>query len=121
MLLEDIKNKIDEYHSMRKNILNILKENLNDYVKEILKDDNNTYVYLGYTPYFNDGDTCVYGFYYNDYIEDEDGNYINLSEPESLRELFSLIGNDFMLDIYDDHLQFNISKNGIITQDYDHD
>lgn len=96
-----------------------------------------------YTPYFNDGDECVFGV--NDYfrVELEDGteledvydsSYRNQRKIDAgeeldlednlgvaLSELVSGIDNDTMKSLFGDHVRVTVNREGIDTEYYEHD
>ena len=110
-----------------------------------------------YTPYFNDGDACVFGVNdYLSYIFEGDGTvydlndgygYINwyevkyseicvniqdytrkemVSDPnrpaiEAVSEFFRIFDEDDFLDIFGDHVQVTVTKDGTQADEYEHD
>lgn len=95
-----------------------------------------------YTPYFNDGDPCVFGVreagsHFED-TEEEDGDrengylsswdfYDDKENPqkavcEEVAEAISSFDDAFMLRAFDDHVEVTISRDGTVTVDeYSHD
>lgn len=85
-----------------------------------------------YTPYFNDGEECVFrvytswldvneeDFYNRDKIEGWDE-----SEEAIIKEIKTLLGNipeDFLKELFGDHAQITIKKSGeIVVTEYDHE
>jgi hypothetical protein len=103
-----------------------------------------------YTPYFNDGDECVFGVYYDDltingideYDDDEkEIEFIrkriwngdswvenpNLDTHEysllkQIEEVLKGVPDDFYKDLFGDHVTVTVYKDGRIeTEKYDHD
>jgi hypothetical protein len=101
--------------------------------------------WVQYTPYFNDGDECIFGILsgtiINDYNTDyddfmhrseKDPNYNRQATPEELefykhveepiRTLIIKLPDELMKEVFGDHSQITITRKGrIITEDYDHD
>lgn len=100
-----------------------------------------------YTPYFNDGDECVFRAGTNypavvmkddefgedaDYHDFEDDDYyINKQPRESLSEgdlarldvieLLSQFDEDTYKDVFGDHTRVVVTRDGIETEEYEHD
>lgn len=96
-----------------------------------------------YTPYFMDGDTCVFGV--NDICEingigcedsygvseDEDsksGEVIEIAESKlekiksAINEIIFGIPNEYMQDLFGDHMRVTVNRNGKIEKDeYEHE
>lgn len=103
--------------------------------------------WLQYSPYFNDGDECVFNIravsflsfisenadYEHDSIDSEDiifaeYNSANLDKllPEQLKVLqvvndFIYANTDLMHDLYDNHVSVQITQEDTIVNEYDHD
>ena len=113
-------------------------------IKEISKEIFDKYPELHsfswdqYTPYFNDGDECV--FRVNDWlkVQFEDGyiledwsstsrKYAKNESPKYMDaadeayKLVSSIPEDVMKKIFGDHIEVTIRRNGIEVEDYEHD
>lgn len=103
-----------------------------------------------YTPYFNDGDSCEFNVYettvngcsiyknslYNENYgshlgEDFTKKFIEKASPEIINKLENVlnivekfknnIGDDVLLDIFGDHAQVVITRNGVQIEEVDHD
>lgn len=103
-----------------------------------------------YTPYFNDGDECIFGVHNDDLtingIDDYDGdeneiafikekiwngdNWVvntNLDKPEfellqQIEKVLRSIPDDFYKDLFGDHVRVTVYKDGRIeTEEYEHD
>lgn len=99
-----------------------------------------------YTPYFNDGDECIFRVNTDYiYINEEDAEeiewlgsdfdyktkkYTPTSETDvtefevyrSIKEKLSAIPEDFFKDIFGDHVEITIHRDGRVeTEEYDHD
>lgn len=96
-----------------------------------------------YTPYFNDGDECVFGV--NDYfkveltngdlLEDvenspwrrkrllDNGEELDLEDNlgEALGGLLGGVDNDTMKALFGDHARITVSREGIEIEEYEHD
>jgi hypothetical protein len=89
-----------------------------------------------YTPYFNDGDSCSFSAHtdYTDItIDGVEETWVwvgsNCVSPESVYEQVALdfrgitehIPEEVFEDMFGDHVRVTITKDGITTDDYDHD
>jgi len=87
-----------------------------------------------YTPYFNDGDPCVFSVYADypaingyDYNHDK-GELTGVTEEEA-EELRKLVGsflnevpNDIMESMFGDHVSVTVHRDGSVdTEEYSHD
>lgn len=81
--------------------------------------------WTAYTPYFNDGDTCEYRSRHNDpEFEIEGAEYgqpIYSEIRNELNKFLSQFDNDLMYELFGDHVQLVVSKEGISVEDYDHE
>lgn len=107
-----LENLVQKYRIERANFTEFVKYYLSDIVKEKLKDDPNEYVFYGYTPYFNDGDECVYRFYLRDFYD---------NVPDFIKEIEHNIPFEIIRDVYGDHKQLIFSRYGILVEHLDHE
>jgi len=122
--LNKFKEQID---SLRKQIQETGEQFLIKNFKEIFK--KHPYLtevsWTGYTPYFNDGETCYYSSCHKDpEIEGEDcgrrtERYTNIKSD--IREFMSLFDDDLMMDLFGDHVKIIVTKEGITVEDYEHE
>lgn len=76
-----------------------------------------------YTPYFNDGDECTFrsNHRYAD-IEGEDLGASGIKEVESeLSKFMSQFDNELLKNLFGDHVQLIVSKEGITVEEYKHE
>lgn len=85
-----------------------------------------------YTPYFNDGDECEFGVchdyssleinevdYYNDEVYEKDEKQAVYKE---LAEILQSVPEDFYKDLFGDHMEVTVNRDGTIEKDeYSHD
>lgn len=95
-----------------------------------------------YTPYFNDGDACVFRVHglciipvnrpedeqdYEDYEYEIWGKYREDSHSYSkeafteLTEAFDGLGEDILESIFGDHMKITVTKDGVTVEEYSHD
>lgn len=94
-----------------------------------------------YTPYFNDGEPCVFSAntdsltlrFAGDSEEDDeddwwsrsyDPNWIKTPRDEAGLAIVAFLGsfsNEDYLEMFGDHVEVNVSRAGVDVQDYDHD
>jgi len=137
-LIKEIKNKRDK---LRKKMVELRKESrvaFSECVKGLFEENPNlvSFSWTQYTPYFNDGDECVFqassGYPEYTYIDSEgketsyDENYGEGGEPnrnlsKSITEVSSLFEDDELKEFFGDHCRVVVTKTGIETEAYDHD
>lgn len=87
-ILEKVKLKIEEINKQRESLLSDLRQDFAPMLKPIFDESKgkiNSIGWTQYTPYFNDGDECVFGVHFNlDY-----GLYVNGEDLEE-SELFTV-------------------------------
>lgn len=91
-----------------------------------------------YTPYFNDGDECVFSvqdyptveFSDGDLLEDwssysrkyqENENETHMDAADAVQELVSAIPEEVMKDIFGDHVSVTVYKDRVDVDEYDHE
>lgn len=91
-----------------------------------------------YTPYFNDGEPCVFGVNKNYYVKLNNGepledvwfsNYKKKNNEhdfenqiaEFLDKIFETLPEEVFLDLFGDHAEITVSKEEIIVEEYDHE
>lgn len=84
-----------------------------------------------YTPYFNDGDECLFGTHIDyPYINTEDTWDVDWSETskhlrpvrDAIRTVLREVDNEDFLCLFGDHVKVTINRDGTaITEEYDHD
>jgi L-ribulose-5-phosphate 3-epimerase UlaE len=88
-----------------------------------------------YTPYFNDGDPCVFNvhdlYVFDDTVEEDsdyyDGVDVSWGEgKEQYPEIAQISKNlsaadDLLLEMFGDHCQIIVTRDGITVEEYEHD
>lgn len=78
-----------------------------------------------YTPYFNDGEECVFRSYHK-YAEIE-GEGLDYDKPErkeieeELKKFMSQFDDELLKNLFGDHVQLTVTKEGITVEEYEHD
>ena len=76
-----------------------------------------------YTPYFNDGDECT--FRSNHRYADIEGEGLKDSERKEveaeLKKFLSQFDDELLKNLFGDHVQLIVSKEGITVEEYDHE
>lgn len=132
---EVVKSLIDEYtqemSELKKKLCNKLEKNLHGVMLSLMGDEFSAVQWRQYTPYFNDGDTCYFGVHVYDSfrISDEDEDWTDAYElDDSIKEraydIQRFLENieDLLQDVYGDHKEITVLKEGVFVEDYsDHD
>lgn len=90
----------------------------------------------GYTPYFNDGDSCEYSSHHEEFsiiLKNEDGDPDEDVSPwessegvteemdKEFHDHFPNLNDDDMLCFYGDHVQVTLTRDGVEVDHYEHD
>lgn len=85
-----------------------------------------------FTPFFNDGDQCVFGVY-SDYpmINGVDLNYDGFDDPEdkkvlekeikAIQQFVGQFHDEDLLEMFGDHQQIVVTPEGITQEDFEHE
>lgn len=133
-ILEKINQELQVFNERKKLLIKELQEQFPVMFKELFDKYPNaeSISWNQYTPYFNDGDECIFSVH-NDNLEvnnqqswdlDEDSEVYGEFEAieEDFKTVLQTIPDDFYRDLFGDHVQVTINKNGTIdTEEYDHD
>ena len=125
-------NKIKEmYDSFKSDFQTKLKEAFMNDLQEFFKEypEVETITFPAYTPYFNDGEECVYkaNVYaaeingYDEYDGPKTGK-VDKKMYEIVIEMISEVDDDIWEDMVGDHVKVTLSREGVSTEEYsDHD
>lgn len=148
--MSSIKEIVDAYQKQRQSLMEQHKALFHQVVATMFEKHPQikTIYWAGYTPYFNDGDTCEFtvhdvhfspveldeidGPYYGEEVEDESmadfGTYNSVhrvsDEMKADMKAFSEFmeqSADVLLDLFEDHHFVRVSKDRTVREDYDHD
>lgn len=139
--------KVDEIERQKKILQEKFQQEFNSIVKHFFEavPSVKSITWSQYTPYFNDGDACYFGVHTPEFASDENEefdiyrdfsdadnfscetyNLSNFVSPEELtlcKKMESLItGNeDFMKELFGDHVKVRLTLQGSETEEYEHD
>lgn len=131
-ILEKIKASIAEFDEKRKALLGELKNDFGPMLKPLFEkhQDVKEISWRQYTPYFNDGDECVFGVY-NDDISINGEDVWDMSDDDETRfkpafkdfeDLLQSIPDDFFKDLFGDHITVTVKSDCTVeTEEYEHD
>jgi len=132
--IDNIKAKIQDIDNQRKALIEEIRKDFFPILKPVFDKypDAQKVSWRQYTPYFNDGDECIFGMHggYDsidingvDYYNDE--NYEKPEKKEMFNEFADTLGaisEEFYKDLFGDHVEVTILRNGEIeTEEYDND
>jgi hypothetical protein len=120
----DFKNKVEELRlQLQKTGEQFLAQNFKDLFERFPKLEKISW--SQYTPYFNDGDECIFRSNHKHAdIEGEGLEYgtADLKEIESeLSKFMSQFDNELLKNLFGDHVQLTVSKEGITVEEYEHE
>jgi hypothetical protein len=140
-LADVVSNYNRELKKLKEEMCERFKEELRTAFKTVFAEYPNVtrLVWTQYTPYFNDGDPCVFSV--NDLnVFDEtcaesddddddyyDGVYVGWGEGAERYPLLKNIGDslsradDLLLEMFGDHCKITVTPEGIDVEEYDHD
>jgi hypothetical protein len=74
-----------------------------------------------YSPYFNDGDECVFSAK-TDYPNINGEESYDTPEADAVGEFLGLFGDDFLKSLYGNHVEVTVTRNGQTNvEEYQHD
>jgi hypothetical protein len=146
-LLNKINAQLDEFKAKRANLVKELQTEFPSLITPLLSQSKKieSIGWRQYTPYFNDGDECVFGVHNDDiYVNGEDqydmpfvrktvwdgsksvpneeADPHEIDIVEQIEKVLQSIPEDFYKDLFGDHTAVTIHKDGRIeTEEYDHD
>lgn len=90
-----------------------------------------SFSFTAYTPYFNDGETCVYGVNNDEYtinLTFKNGNTYNMDESydecpimKDIVKLSNQVPEDVYQRVCGDHVLITFTRDGMETEEYEHD
>lgn len=141
--LVELKQAMEKVQEARKQATEQAKATLGPALQQFLKDNPEvkSIVWTQYTPYFNDGDPCVFGisevyflkteieeFDYNEIVEGDEGNTISTYRNETpigkaCKELAQMLNDaeEVLEEVFGDHVRVIVTSKGVDVQDYEHD
>jgi hypothetical protein len=146
-LVEGYKNKSAEFERLRKSFVEELRPKFKEFFLPFLaKWDQVKFLrWTQYTPYYNDGDPCVfqvhdlYGYTDQDDPDAFDGTVYDWSSPRYLKpqfgdkaeevlkdfgaltKEFSGVPEDVMQGLFGDHARVTVTREGLDVEEYEHD
>jgi len=126
--LEELKKKHSELKKeIKKESASLFKEACQDIFK---KYPNLTrFAWTQYTPYFNDGDECVFGVNnYDIFINDLEEYYCDREDKKELKDakkeitkMLQSIDDDIFYEMFGDHCKVIVTAKDITVKQYQHD
>lgn len=146
-VLSELKVKGDEFAQLKASLVNQLRPKFKELFLPFLQkwDQVKFFRWTQYTPFYNDGDPCVfnvhdlygytdgddpdasegtvYGWSGTKYLEPQFGDKAGevLSDFKALTKEFGNIPKDVMQDLFGDHAQITVTREGIDVAEYSHD
>lgn len=148
-VVDKIKKELDEFNAKKVKLVEELRTEFPNILKPLFEKSKliESIGWTQYTPYFNDGNSCEFGVNEVSFINGEDlydiewydwrvqyekyhaeltkegnTNFEECKIIEEFKSLLDTIPNDFYEDLFGDHVQVTIHKDGRIdVEEYDHD
>lgn len=126
----------DRFYEQRRNLIAEAKAKVLPLLTDLFKDfpDLTSYSWIAYTPYFNDGDTCYFNSHHNDdwsfQINDETfGDLENRDKDDCwqamvfdrVNDILNAMPDEFLQELFGDHVRMVVTKDKIDTEHYEHD
>jgi len=126
----------DRFYEQRKILLKEARAQILPSLTALFADfpDLVSYSWTAYTPYFNDGDTCYFNSHHND-----DWSFEVNEEPlyeldnrndddcwqtlvfDRVNDILNSMPDEFLQELFGDHIRIVVTKDKIDTEHYDHD
>jgi hypothetical protein len=129
-IVERIKSEMAAFDEKRKALCAELQKEFPALFKEFFEKHEwvENFMWHQYTPYFNDGDECVFGVSNSEDsleingVDWYDGKKENKEVYEELSELLNAVPEEFYKDLFGDHVEITVNRDGTITkEEYEHD
>lgn len=132
-MTKELKECLSAYEKAREELAKVVQKQIADAAKVFFDNDwLESFTWQQYTDYFNDGEECNFGVRADhDCLRiNEDEEYYNFREkqPEKaalIKEISKFIfgiGDDNLYQVFGDHKEITISRDGILVEDYtDHE
>jgi len=125
-LLASINERIDTIKAMQEKIAEEMRNSLYPVFSKFFEKypEVHKITWVQYTPYFNDGDPCVFGVYESEF--ELISNDITASEAltedfRAVSELIETIDATVMESWFGDHAEVTVTRDGITVDEYEHD
>jgi hypothetical protein len=133
-ILNKIKAELDIFAAKKRELVEELRKQFPQLFVELFNKSKciESVSWTQYTPYFNDGEECVFSVH-TDWLNVNDEDYYDRDEIEGwdeseeaiIKEIKTVLGNipeDFFRELFGDHAQITLKKNGeIVVTEYDHE
>lgn len=105
---------------LKKENVQLVKELLLERSKEIFETypDIKGFCWNQYTPYFNDGEPCVFGWTGDFYLFNDDGDDEYCNQTLIINFLAN-VEDDELYELFGDHAQIIVKRDGIVVETYD--
>jgi len=126
--------KVEEFKQLREKLVNDVRVEFPSLIMPLMNmsDRIQSISWNQYTPWFNDGDTCEFsanyryldinGQYSSTLFRDEAWSEADKNVVKNMQEAMSVIPDEIYKDVFGDHAQITVSKDGTITvESYEHD
>lgn len=133
-IVEKIKTEMAAFDAKRKELTSELQKKFPELFKDFFAKHEwvEKFKWRQYTPYFNDGDECVFGVSHNyssleinevDYYDDTVyGKEDKQAIYKELAEIMQSVPEEFYKDLFGDHMEVTVNKDGTIeTEEYEHE
>lgn len=134
----DILRLMANYEKQKKVFMKTMGRELGGYLQSVVSQypEVESIRWTQYTPYFNDGDECVFGvhelyvkFYDINEDGDEDNGFMNAYDIDKkhqpilkkIRELRKNIPGEVLKNVFGDHCQITVTRDSCEVEPYDHD
>jgi hypothetical protein len=128
------KDKYKEAQESIKKLRNEARKAAKGYFNEASKEfftkypELKSFSWTQYTPYFNDGEECTFSVNaYSESIGINGENGYNIEDPalqkiqEDISEFIKSFDEDDLKDMFGDHSEITVTKDGASTDSYDHE
>lgn len=124
--LEKIKQEMAAFEEKKNALVEELRKDFPTILKPLFEAHPTFYSikWHQYTPYFNDGDECTFSSManYADAFDEEGEELDDMTSIEDFQEVLGEISDDFYRDLFGDHAEVTVYRDGTISVDeYDHD
>ena len=125
---EEIQQMVEDFKQTKEEFTEKMTKKFNEFFKNFFDKNPEISVvkWQQYTPYFNDGDECVFRTYFYDVLELDSNmpeeDYKRLSAIQNdLEKTLKSIPKEIYKDMFGDHCQVTATVDGFDVIEYEHD
>ena len=132
-IIKKIQKELDIFETKKQELVKELRKDFPQMFNELFEKSKciKSISWTQYTPYFNDGEECVFSVH-TDWMDVNEDDYYNRDGIEGwnkaeeaiiteMKTILASIPEEFYKELFGDHVKVTLSKEGIVVDEYDHE